>query len=158
MSGDTGDTTQLVDEVSRDLVGEIAPEELDLFDELAQEYHADPNPPEVTRGGDSALGFGMEAALIATSPAVMAAVTVGVGFVMQVATDALKDQTKGFIQDQVKKLFAGKKPDDVNVQLNADQLAHLRDLAAKEASRFGLKKAEADRLADAIAGRVAMSR
>jgi hypothetical protein len=152
------DTTLLVDEISKELVAEVAPEELDLFEELAQEYHANPKPPQAARGGDDALGFGLDAAMAAASPAVMAAVTACLGFVLQVATDALKDQTKTAVQAQVKTLFAGKKSGPAAINLTADQLARVRDLALGEARRFGLKKAEADRLADALAGRLAMNR
>ena len=147
----------LVDEISKELVAEIAPEELDLFDELAAGYHANPNPPDASRGGDDALGFGLDAALIATSPAAMAAVSACLGYLLQVATDALKDQTKTAIQEQVKKLFAAKKSGPAQLHLDADQLARARSLAASEARRFGLSKADADRLADALAGRLAIN-
>jgi hypothetical protein len=148
----------IVMDISRDLVGEVAPEELDLFDDLAAEYRANPNPPKVTRGGDDALGFGLDAAMIASSPAVMAAVSVTLGFVIQVASDLLKDHTKTAVQDQIRKLFAGRKSGPVALTLTADQLARVRDLAASEARRFGLGRDEADRLADALAGRLAMNR
>lgn len=158
MVSESGGNASMIDDLSRALVAEIAPEELDLFPDLAQEYHANPKPPEVTRGGDDPLGFGMEAALIATTPAVMAVVTLAFNFVTQVATDTLKDQTQTFIQEQVKRLFAGKKSGPASLELNPEQITRLRNLAASEAHRFGLKKAEADRLADALAGRLAMNR
>jgi hypothetical protein len=158
MSGQPDETTQLVDAVSLELVGQFAPKELEIFDDLAQDFHDDPTPPEAKRGPESPLGFGLDAAMIATSPAVMAAVTACVAFVMNAAADALKDQTKGFIQEQVKKLFKGSQADPAKFNLTADQLKHVEELAAKEARRFGLKKAEADRLAAVLAGRLATHR
>jgi hypothetical protein len=147
-----------VDKIAKDLVAEVAPEELDLFDELAREYHANPRPPQVTRGGgDDALGFGLDAAVAASSPAVIAAVSACFGFALQIASDAFRDQTKDFVKDQVKKLLGGRKSGPVLLHLDAAQLAHARDLAASEARRFGLNKADADRLADALAGRLAMN-
>lgn len=153
------ETTYWIDEISKELVAEVAPEELDLFDELAEAYHANPNPPERTRGGgDSALGFGLDAAITAASPAAMAAVSACFGYLIQIAGDAFKDQTRDFITVQVKALFGKKASAPVQLHLDPAQLARARDLAASEARRFGLSKDEADRLANALAGRLAMNR
>jgi hypothetical protein len=151
----SADEQALVAELSRELVSEVAPEELDLFDDLAGEYLANPNPPHATRGpGDDALGFGMGEALSAVTPAAMAALSVMIPLVTNMALDLFKSEGADFIRQMVKEKLSGKKP--VGFNLTPAQLQKARELAFAEAKRFGLKKAEADRLADALAGRLAM--
>jgi hypothetical protein len=54
---DTPESKQLVIEVSRELVADIAPEELELVDELLDDYYAHPTVHEAK---DDPLGFGSE--------------------------------------------------------------------------------------------------
>ena len=161
MPSDLQDYESEVENISRDLVSELAPDELELFDDLAQEYRANPNPPDATHGTDSALGFGLDAGVVAMSPAVMAAVTGAFGFVVTIAADTLKEQSKTVIVAAVKKLFEAKKSEPAAsepapIVLTPDQLREVQKIAAEQARRFGLKKDEAEKLADSLAGRLAM--
>lgn len=69
---DTAEGREFVKSLAKDMVVEVAPEELPLFDELAQEYFDDPTPPDLSaRGSDDPLGtdFGQ---LLAETPAIIA--------------------------------------------------------------------------------------
>lgn len=60
--------------LAKDIVAEVTPEELLLFDELVQEYFDDPTPPDLsTRGSDDPLGMDL-GELLAETPAIMAMV------------------------------------------------------------------------------------
>lgn len=159
MSGTPSVDSELIVQLSRELLEEVAPEELDLFDELATEYHANPVPPDRSaRTRDDALGFGLDAELIAISPAVIAAMTACLNFIVGIISESLKNQGETFINAQLKKLFEGKKPTDSSLSLDTEQLRHVRKLTLHEARRFGMGKAEADKLADALIGRLAMGK
>lgn len=67
---ETTEGRKFVQEISKSLVIQIAPEELDLFDELVEEYFQDPTPPNVSSSTpDDPLGFGSAETLVAITPA-----------------------------------------------------------------------------------------
>ncbi len=45
---ETTEGRKFIQEISRGIVGEVAPEEMDMFDELVMEYFQDPTPPNLS--------------------------------------------------------------------------------------------------------------
>lgn len=64
------------------IVARLAPDEIDLFDELAAEFFADPRPPGKPSLRDDPCGFGADDFVVATTPAVLAVVVVTFGFAL----------------------------------------------------------------------------
>src|SRR5215510_14487118 len=78
MWNDTPESRALVTEVSKEIVSEIAPEELEMADELLDDYYANPEIHEVT---DNPLEFG-SGFLAASTPVVAMALHALFGFIV----------------------------------------------------------------------------
>ena len=62
----------LVTEVARDVLAEIAPQEVPIFAAASRAYFADPaSALEQSRSKENILGFGTEAAAVLFTPAVL---------------------------------------------------------------------------------------
>ena len=159
---ETAEGRAYVEEVSRCVVDEVAPEELDLFGDLMAEYFADPTPPaagDVQR--DDALGFGLGEALIAVTPAAAAMVTAVLAHVLAEAGDALKEESGNRVKDAIKRLFNPEKEEAEKrprpQPLSTDQMKQVRRIARREAIKFGLDPDVASKMATALIGALALA-
>ena len=74
---------QLVQEVARGVVAQVAPEEMPMFTALTRAYFADPERAlSGDHSGDGYLGFGVDEAVTVVTPAVLDAVGVMVGCIV----------------------------------------------------------------------------
>jgi hypothetical protein len=157
MLTDTPEGRALIEDISRAVISEVAPEELDLFDQLSEEYYADPTPPDLTQNAsDDALGFGLGDLLIASTPASNAMITVVLTFAIQILMQAAGDEGSDFVRDRVRALFGRKGQAEPPPHFNRDELRHMRAAAESEAQRFGLSAEEAGHMADALFRRMAL--
>ncbi len=158
MWSDSPGDRALLDDLAREVVGEVAPEELDLFDQLADEYHANPAPPDLTQpAGDDALGFGLGGALIAATPAVAAAASVVLGLVMQIGFAIVSDEASDQVRQRLRALLRRDRTAPTAAPtLDREQLRQIRQAALNEALRFGMAQDEAGRIADALLRRLAL--
>jgi hypothetical protein len=143
----TPEGRQFIEEVSRNLVENIAVDELEFFDELAVEYFADPHPisPKDTELGG---GFDFPAAV---TPAVLAAVKAVTKVAIE-RTTALRTATGSVVRTRLTAMFGGaSEPTDEQVEpLTDEQLESLKTLAHAEALRFGLDDDAARRMTNAL--------
>lgn len=158
MISDSVSGRYLVNRVSLNVVRQIAPEELDIYPELAKDYFENPTPPVLSESSaDDELAFGFEELLIPVSHAVLAAVNVVLGYIV---TEILKQTTNEIstaLQDKIKTLF---EVDTINedtqaLALTKDELDLVKMMARKQARLFGLDSIESDKLADALVGSLA---
>ena len=151
---DTPEGRELVTRVSQDLVSQVAPEELDLFDELIADYYANPSPPSRS-GSDDPLAFGLEGMLVAaTTPAAAAMVTTAISYI---ATEVLKVTQEESIKSLLTKIRAYFHPKDKAKALTPAQLRQVYEATRGEAAAFDLPPEEADRLARALVGTLVLS-
>lgn len=140
-------------ELGREIVAQVAPDEIEVFDELAEEYFMDPSPSQLEpRSSDDALGFGLDSIMMAATPAVMGATMVVFSFVAQVATQILVDQSAEFTRSRVKRWLLRKQPEPI--VLSQEHLARAHQLAMEEAARHGLNEAVARQMADVLIRRL----
>lgn len=146
----TPDKKELLEQISRDIVSDVAPEELELFDDLAQEYYDDPAPQteEVTRGG--ALSFGSLEMMQASTPVIMAVITVVLEFLLDILQEMVASQGADIATKKIRMWFTRKERAD----LTASQINRIRQAALDEAIRHGLPAAEAESIADATMKRL----
>lgn len=158
MDANSPEMRSLIDDLSRSAVGQVAPEELDMFDELSQEYYDDPTPPDPNEeASDDALGFGMGAMLAAMTPAATAATTLLISFLVQVVVQSVADEGADRIRNTVRRMLGKEVPPDTpEVGLSREQLAEAKRMTYEEAVRFGVDESEAERLASALVGRLAL--
>ena len=142
-------------DLARLVVRDIAPDELAVFDETAEEYLTDPMLPGDPHGRDETLGFGVDLALV--TPYALAVAGWVVQFLGSVATDIAKDSTKPVAQGLVRLMITragGDSPERQPVVLTREQLTVVRDSSYVQACALGLTPERAELLADAVVGSV----
>ena len=149
----------LIDEFAREVLASVAPEELAIFDETAEEYHRDPDRVLSAKGRDEAVGFGLDLGLL--TPYVLAVAAPVLTYLLGTVVDAAKAEAKPIVRDLVHRLFhrrkaaetaPGAQPDAEPIQLSAAEAAKVRDVAFARASDLGLPQERARLLADAVVG------
>lgn len=163
---DTPEGRKLIQELSKGIVAETAPEEMDLFDELVTEYFQNPTPPDLSaKPKEDPLGFGLNELLIVVTPAAAEIVRSVLNHLMTETMEAAKDESAEMVKKKVKKLFnpenKNEKPakkDDGEVRpLNKEQLEQVKKLARKQAIKFGIGPDKAEKMANALVGSLALS-
>lgn len=152
---------QLVGELSRDMLSEVAPQELPLFRAASQTYFKNPNAaPRI--GGDDMLGFGAGETMSLFAPYVLPAVAEVVKYLAGEIKKAFGEESASLIGEKVKSLFKKyRNPDDSKNKvppLTAEQLAQVQVIAMKEARRLRLSDKNTKLLANAITGSLAVGR
>ena len=153
------ESDEVVREVARDYVTELAPEELPLFRPISDAYLRDPGRPLDPRGdGDEVLGFGMDAAVVLMTPIVLAVVHDVVLRVRAQLVDQLAEQGGDVVERWLHRLFRGAGPaaGAKIPALSPAQLAEVRQLAYDGALKGGISEKRASSLADWLTARLAM--
>jgi hypothetical protein len=154
MWNDTPESKQLVTEVSKQIVAEIAPEELEFVDELIEDYYANPAAPQ---NRDNPLGFGSEL-LAAATPVIAMALQTLFNFVLtEIWGSAQKEGTELIAQKMKTLLNPDKEKSEPALGLTQEQLEKAKKLIKKEAIRGGMKAKKAEDLAMKIVGRIALT-
>ena len=124
-----------------------------VFEETAQEYFADPGAALQASGSDSAVGFGLELAMI--TPAALA---VGAVVVQAIASHLsgrlVQFGERGLINVARRVFRVGAKPAELS--LTAAQARHVRQVAWEKARAIGLPEPQAQLLADSFVGAIAV--
>ena len=149
---------KLIKELAKDIVVEVAPEEMDLFDELVMDYFEDPTPPDQTRSEkDDPLGFGIEETLIAVTPAATAVANIVVNYLLTELIKVIDSERTEVVKAKLKALFGSKSKDKAKpTPLTKEQLEIVRKLALTQAIKFGIGPEKAERMADALIGSLAL--
>jgi hypothetical protein len=146
------------------VVTEVAPEELDLFDELIGEYFRNPAPPKPgTASPDDPLGFGLGETMAAVVPAAGAMVSVAIQFILTEFVNTTTEETAEAMKAKIRSLFkkeenqvAPEKQDSGVHPLTKEQLEAVKKLARKQAVQFGISPEEANKMANALIGSLAL--
>lgn len=156
---ETAEGRRYIGEVSKRIVTEVAPEELDLFDELIEEYFADPTPPDASAPtSDDPLAFGLGATLVAVTPAAAAIVSAVLTYVMTEAIKTIQEESAEAIKRKIKALFNPEKKDDEGPPpLTRDQLEQVKKLARRQAKKFGMELDLANKMANALIGALVLA-
>lgn len=149
----TPESRQVVTEVSRELVAEIAPEELEVVDELLDDYYANPTPHE---SRDDPLGFGSEF-LVASTPAIAMALQTLFNFILNEVWVSAQKESAILIAAKMKSLFNPKKEKaEPALGLTREQLEKAKQLIKKEARRGGMNPQKAEDLALKVVARTSL--
>jgi glycosyltransferase involved in cell wall biosynthesis len=149
------DERELIAELGKLVVDQAAPEELLVFDETADEYFRDPDAVLDPKRRDEAVGFGLDLALV--TPFVLAVATPVVQFLLEAASEAVRNEAKGAIATAVRRLLRrGDAPAGTPAALSRDQLRSVRDLAYAKARAVGVEEPQAAVIADAVVGSLAV--
>ncbi len=150
----TPEGKQVVTELSKELVAEVAPEELELVDELLNDYYANPAVHETK---DNPLGFGSEL-LAASTPVIAMALQTVFNFILNEVWVSAQKESAVLIAQKIKSLFnPTKEKEEPALGLTREQLEKAKKLIKKEAMRGGMKPKKAEELALKIVGRIALT-
>ena len=167
---------QLVADLARDVVTEIAPHELPMFRLQSEAYFKDPDSAfEGHAGGEDMLGFGAGAAAAFLTPAALAVTTVIVKFVADEVKESVQEEGADLISDIVKRMFKKFRPEEKKegegrkdeskkdenkkdkgkegpLPLTPEQLKKVRELAFEQALQLRLSENTAETLAESLVG------
>ncbi|MBK8981533.1 MAG: hypothetical protein IPM38_04230 [Ignavibacteria bacterium] len=139
-------TEQITKEISRTLIEDISPDELEYFDELSDAHFK----RDVT-DKDAQLGFGfVEFGELAT-PAVMTLVSGIVTYLMTDVVKVAKDQMNDSIKEKLKGFFSKKKkqPED-NLTLSKEQLEKITGLIDNKLREIDVNEKTALKIRDSL--------
>ena len=157
----SAETDRLTAALARQVIGEIAPEELPLLDSVCRAWFTTKRSGRRRRRGhDAPLGFGPETAATILAPAVLA--------VCSEVARHLVDEVEQSIAGRVSKLaghavgwllsrFRTPRKAAPPAELTRDQLVRVRRLAFERGLELGLPRGRASVLADAITGSLALT-
>jgi hypothetical protein len=159
-SGPTVPDRVMVEEFAKQVLADVAPEELAIFDETAQEYHEDPQGVLSASGRDEAVGFGLDIALL--TPYVLAVSGPVLAYLLKTVSDAAKKESQPLIAEWVHRLFRRghgdekgeekTKADEPEATISPEEAAQVREVALARAHDLKLPDEKARLLADAIVG------
>jgi hypothetical protein len=166
------DRQQLILEAARDVIAEVAPQELPLVTPISTAYFANPEDTlRRRRSKDKPLGFGVPAeATQLLTPIALAVTTQVVSFLAEAIGKSIKAEAPDVINDVVKSLFrklrrtqAVASPSATTAQpqsqasLTPAQLRQVREIAVQKARQLGLTAGKAELLADSLVGGLAVT-
>jgi len=142
---------ELVGEIARDVVTQIAPQELPIFRAVSEAYFANPGDAlKSLKSEDRVLGFGLEPTAALLTPVVLRVLTEVFQFLLPIAKKAVEDGLGSEISVIIKRMFArfgcSKSPILTEEQI---RLIHRKVLTAAKNLRLSDDKAAS--LANAVA-------
>lgn len=148
---------QLVVDIARDLLTQVAPQELPLLRPISQQFFQNPDKLRQSRAGrEEMLGFGVETVANFWTPEVLVVTTVVVqflsGIVQQAATDAGANVVGSGVRGLFKRLRGAEPGPAPAPGLTPEQLRQVRALALEKAHQLNVPDAKATLLADALVG------
>ena len=150
---------QLAADVARDLVSQMAPQEMPLFRANSQAYFKDPQKMLADQPGkDEMLGFGTGEVVAYLTPVVLSVAVEVIKFLTEEVRKSLQSESSSAINDAVKGMFSRFRPvaaqaeKPASVTLTVEQLQQVRKLAFDKARQLRLSEARATQLADSLIG------
>lgn len=148
-------TNTLVTDIARDVLEELAPQELPILPAAARAYFANPAAAlKQSRSKDSALGFGVDSFVFLT-PVVLPVLSEVFEFLREVAEKAVEAGLAKEIPEIIKGMFRRFQPSEPGSPvLTTDQIAIVHGKVLAAAKRLRLPRDEARSLADAVTARL----
>lgn len=149
----------LVTEVARDVLTEIAPQEVPILAAASRAYFADPAAAlEQSRSKENILGFGTEAAAVLFTPAVLLILSETLEYLTRVAAKATADGLAREIPEAIKamfKRFHSSQPDTPS-GLTKEHIALIHGNILASAKKLRLPAEKARSLANAVTAQLVL--
>jgi hypothetical protein len=156
--GNATDAT-LVVEVARDLVSQIAPQELPLFSAASAAYYENPEAAlKNIRSRDDFLGFGVDSLGALLTPVVLVVLSEVIGFLIDVAKKATEDGLAKEIPELVRAMFKRFRTSerDQPPVLTGEQVGLVPRKVLLAAKRLRLTSDQAQSLANAVTAQLVL--
>lgn len=151
------DERELVAELTREVLAEAAPEEIEIFE--ADETRWLEGRHEASASREDMLGFGLEAAVVLLTPYVVAAATAAVRYIAGVLREGADAEVRPRLVQWVRRLFAhdgDKTPGTRPPGLPVDIVGRVREVTMATCLDMGLGSDDAALVSDTIAGRLVL--
>ena len=144
---------ELASSLSYEIVKEVAPEELDLFDDIKEEYLKNPGAflEKDTKKKDQLLGFGGGGAEVFVTTTILPLVLGVVIHIGKAGIETIKDEGSKAIAEWFKAKLGGKAS-----HLSKEKLKLMRDSVYDNAIISGVKKEKASIISDAFIGKLVL--
>lgn len=150
---------QLVTDVAREWLAEVAPQERALFRSISEAYFQNPDKVISEQAGkDELLGFGAAEAATLITPILLAMSSEVLKYLFAEAQKAMQNESTNLINEKVKSWFnkfRQKEDKKSPPPLTSEQLEQVRKIAVKKAQQLKLSEKNSKLLADAIVGSLA---
>jgi len=144
------DTDVIVGSLGRELVSDLAPEELPLYPSLLSQFQGAKRGRGSKSSDDQLLGFGAAEALTMLTPVILSFTN---SFWQALVAEVAQGSAHGVLE-YVKAHLPGHHP-AAPPPLTADQLQLVRTVAEREARRLDISEGQSGLLADAMVGLLA---
>jgi len=148
----TRESKELTREITKDIINDIAPEELRFVDDLIDDYYSD---PIIHKSNDNPLGFGSDL-LVASTPIIIMTLNTVFNFILNEVWVSTQKESAVLIASKMKALFNPTKKTGADLQLTSKHLSIVKQLIKREAIRGGMKSQKAEDLALKIVGRISL--
>ena len=146
---------ELIDDLARDLVSSIVPAELPLFPATSKRFRE--HPATQPGGRDDILAFGPAELVAFMTPIIWMTTAQVVEFVGEAVKESASEHAGGVVTRLARRAFGkGLGDKEKRVKLTAPQLAEVRSVALKKALSLQLPREQAQLLADALVGTLAV--
>ncbi len=154
------DEKEFTEAVTRTLISEFAPDEMEIFDELFNESYQHPTKPnELKESHNDELAFGEEVLVAALTPATVAMVLAALKYILtevvaslkEGGMEALKEDGSASIKQVIGSIFKGKDKDEPPA-LTPEQLRSIKSIARRRAIDFGMDSVMAARMSESLVG------
>jgi hypothetical protein len=153
--------TTLVAEVARDVLAEIAPQEMPIFAAASRAYFTDPAAAlKQSRSKDNVLGFGTDALAVLFTPAVLLVLSETLEYLTRVAAKATADGLAKEIPEAIKAMFKRfhSSPADTPSGLTKEHIAMIHGNILATAKNLRLPAEKARSLANAVTAQLVLSK
>jgi hypothetical protein len=152
---------ELLSEVARGVLAEVAPDELPMFGLASDAFLKDPSRAAGGGNDDEMLGFG-GGELELLTPVVLTVTSGVISFLVTTVLTAAKAESQTIIQARVRQLFkrfgsGDSQPKPAGLGLTREQLVEVRRVAFEIASRTGVTAAQAALVADSTVGQLVIA-
>jgi hypothetical protein len=153
---------ELVSEVARGILADVAPDELPMFGMASEAFLKDPSRAAGRGNDDEMLGFG-GGELELLTPVVLTVTSGVVSFLVTTLLTAAKAESQAIIQQRVRQLFKRfgsgdpSQPKPAGLALTREQLVEVRRVAFEIATRTGVTAAQAALVADSTVGQLVIA-
>ena len=151
-------TEELVTWLSKEVVSEIAPDELDLYQDIEEEFFKNPNAfiEKDSKKKEKMLGFvgtgiGEQFLTMTVLPIVLGVI----GYVGTAGIEALKKEASKALARKIEKKFAEKESTDNHI--SKDKIGEIREYAFNKAKSLGMDVERAGILADSLIGKLILT-
>ena len=147
------EANELIASVARDVLADVAPQEIPIFPAVSRAYFADPDRALKRRhAGDTALGFGADALAVLMTPILLHILSEVWDILIEAAKKAVTDGLAKEIPEALKAMFKGfgRSAASMPSPLGKAQLELIRDSVLAEARKLQLPDDKIEAIANAV--------